>query len=211
MLPQIPGDGPELSAELSELGRPDLCRVGWKWRYWACGEAFIINYFRNLSFGDGLYPLMLVFWDGFLRWFMVLPHYWAKKRQYTFGGPPNKQHKKKRGGAFCRLRAGRESSKAFSWKMWEIILDHLQNLPSPNHNLWNLSSLVKCRTCSVQLQVALSCRGTVFQVLKRIPGSGKKLCRSFLRVVQPVALCIPGWPAVAILGKPLISGFDARF
>ena len=66
--------------------------------------------------------------------------------------------KKKRGGAFCRLRAGRESSKAFSWKMWEIILDHLQNLPSPNHNLWNLSSLVKCRTCSVQLQVALSCR-----------------------------------------------------
>lgn len=97
----------------------------------------------------------MVFWDGL--WFYHITG--QRKDSIRLVDPQiNKQHKKKRGGAFCRLRAGRESSKAFSWKMWEIILDHLQNLPSPNHNLWNLSSLVKCRTCSVQLQVALSCR-----------------------------------------------------
>lgn len=142
---------------------------------------------------------------------MVLPHYWAKKRQYTFGGPPNKQHKKKRGGAFCPPEGRKRVVQS-------LFLEDARNNSRPSSRIFHLQTTI-FGTFPLSLNAEhvrssfklLSAAGTVFQVLKRIPGSGKKPWRSFLRVVQPVALCIPGWPAVAILGKPLISGFDARF
>lgn len=152
----------------------------------------------------------MVFWDGL--WFYRFTTLLGKEKTVYVWWTPNKQHKKKWGGAICRLRARRESSKAFSWKMREIILDHL-----PESSISKPQSLEPFLSRSMQNMFgpASSCSQlpapflSVFQVLKRIPGSGKKPCRSFLRVVQPVALCIPKWPAVAILGK-LISGFDAR-
>ena len=149
----------------------------------------------------------MVFWDGL--WFYHITG--QRKDSIRLVDPQTNSTKKKRGGAFCPPEGQKRVVQS-------LFLEDARNNSRPSSRIFHLQTTI-FGTFPLSLNAEhvrssfklLSAAGTVFQVLKRIPGSGKKPWRSFLRVVQPVALCIPGWPAVAILGKPLISGFDARF
>ena len=158
------------------------------------GTGHAINWFINLSFGDG-FSMFIAIFRVFLEMVSDWVYHISGKRKGSSLVKPQRNSTRTMNSCDLRCLRARESSKASARCCKRLLykpssrIFHLQT--TIVGYIWNLSS--------EKAQLLLFC-----QVLKRIPGSGKKPCSSFLRVVVPaVPACIPGEPAVASLGEEI--------